>query len=222
MANVQFVLDESPYDCQLHELFARDADSKRPLSGAELFRALASDRRAAQRLVDVLRSARLPDAVFFEVRPYTHNTLNERFEAVLHPAPAFAGRKEDGTTFADKFTGNELLAVFPSLGTGNSAATLIVPALWPKRRKGTYVHLLDFMRHAPADLRVGLIMRVAREYLSALEREEDTPLWLSTSGLGVNHVHVRIDWTPKYYTTERYKVHAPHVPDRISSDELNA
>jgi hypothetical protein len=42
----------------------------------------------------------------------------------------------------------------------------------------------------------------ASSMLAKLESDKqgDTPFWLSTSGLGVYWMHVRIDVAPKYYT----------------------
>jgi hypothetical protein len=39
-------------------------------------------------------------------------------------------------------------------------------------------------------------------------RLSSAPLWLSTSGLGVAWLHVRLDERPKYYTHAPYRTHA--------------
>lgn len=35
--------------------------------------------------------------------------------------------------------------------------------------------------------------------------KKDVPIWLSTSGLGVYWLHVRLDTRPKYYNHDEYK-----------------
>jgi len=46
------------------------------------------------------------------------------------------------------------------------------------------------------------LQRLARE---ALARLSDRPLWISTAGMGVNWLHVRLDSRPKYYRHAPYK-----------------
>ncbi|HEY6725417.1 MAG TPA: hypothetical protein VI197_15385, partial [Polyangiaceae bacterium] len=83
----------------------------------------------------------------------------------------------------------------------------IVPC--PRAEPGAYAHLAAFLRGAPPDQREALLREVGlrtRQLIGA------APLWLSTSGLGVAWVHVRIDSRPKYYQYTPYRRHPPAVP----------
>jgi hypothetical protein len=185
-----------------------------------VFGALATDDAAADSFCAALADARLPEAVFFEVHPYSACTWTSApFDATLRDASAaFAGIDEDSAPFAEHFAAASLREValgamaFPSR-SHSDPATLVVPlphrdATVPRRRP--YTHLLQFMRNAPERDRRALVQCAARFYYEQLSDAEivgvDYPLWFSTSGLGVHYVHVRIDSRPKYYTTERYKV----------------
>ena len=66
-----------------------------------------------------------------------------------------------------------------------------------------YGHLAAFVREAPQAQRHTLWQVVG----AALdERIGVRPTWLSTSGLGVSWLHVRLDSRPKYYQYEPYRV----------------
>jgi len=58
------------------------------------------------------------------------------------------------------------------------------------------------VRNAPAPQVHALLQRLARE---ALARLSDRPLWISTAGMGVYWLHVRLDSRPKYYRHAPYK-----------------
>ena len=65
-----------------------------------------------------------------------------------------------------------------------------------------YAHLAVFVRTAPASTNRALWAAAA----DALEeRTGARPLWLSTAGLGVYWLHLRLDSRPKYYTYAPYR-----------------
>ena len=65
-----------------------------------------------------------------------------------------------------------------------------------------YPHLATFIRAASADHKHALLSAIG----SALVRRiSDTPVWLSTAGLGVAWLHVRLDSRPKYYKYLPYR-----------------
>ena len=67
-----------------------------------------------------------------------------------------------------------------------------------------YAHLAVFLRTAsPAQMRA--IWRAVADTAKAWLARGDR-LWISTAGLGVTWVHVRIDSRPKYYTHAPYRV----------------
>ena len=79
-------------------------------------------------------------------------------------------------------------------------ATLIAPC--PRVSLSAYPHLAAFIREAPERQRHALWQGVGK----ALERRLDgRPLWLSTAGLGVYWLHLRLDSHPKYYSFQAYR-----------------
>ncbi len=78
---------------------------------------------------------------------------------------------------------------------------LVAPA--PQGPPRAYAHLAVFARHAPASQQDALWQAVGHAVADRLATE---PLWLSTSGLGVGWLHVRLDERPKYYTYAPYRV----------------
>ncbi len=65
-------------------------------------------------------------------------------------------------------------------------------------------HLASWCRTAPEAEQHALWKAVGRAVLAWWERTPD-PLWLSTSGLGVPWLHVRLNRRPKYITHRPYR-----------------
>ena len=69
-----------------------------------------------------------------------------------------------------------------------------------------YSHLANFIRNAPKAQKNYLWQKIAEEITKILPNlKEGKMLWMSTSGLGVSWLHVRLDTTPKYYSWEAYQ-----------------
>jgi hypothetical protein len=79
-------------------------------------------------------------------------------------------------------------------------ATLIVPR--EQADVACYPHLAAFVRGAPLTQQHDLLQKTGA---ALAQRLRDTPIWVSTSGLGVSWLHVRLDSRPKYYTYTPYK-----------------
>jgi len=139
------------------------------------------------------------DAVFWEHPALTATNLDAAAEFVLLEAPALAPAKADPGPFADVFAGshNDEPARFASLGKD---ALLVAPGPGIGRAAGP--HLLAFLRNANA-AQIRLLWRTVAT--ATLERMSDKPLWLSTSGLGVFWLHIRLDSRPKYYQHRPYR-----------------
>lgn len=130
-------------------------------------------------------------AAYFECEALTRSRLDQPFQAVLLPAPTLARMPSDHRPFQQLFASIDAdpVIAFDSLGKD---ARLIAPR--PDGRD--YGHLMSFLRDANDELVDELFRRVAREVSVAIA---DPPRWISTSGLGVAWLHVRIDSRPKYY-----------------------
>lgn len=61
-------------------------------------------------------------------------------------------------------------------------------------------HIAEFWRAVS-----GAVQAELAEAATQGGRGADRKLWLSTSGLGVSWLHVRVDSVPKYYNFEEYK-----------------
>lgn len=149
--------------------------------------------------VSLLVEAPFP-AYFFETPPVTAATADEPFEFVLVDSQALVGVRSDQHAFSDHFAlaqTDESVIEFANL---RGDATLIVP--YPGESLSAFSHLAEFARHAPKEQQHRFWERVG----AALERRLATQrVWLSTSGLGIYWLHMRLDSSPKYYTYAPYR-----------------
>ena len=145
--------------------------------------------------------AELPFAAcFWETPAVSSDTLDRPYEQVCVDAPALAGASPDRASFAEQFDlhcDRDGIAEFANLG---GDARLVAPC--PQSPNDGYAHLLAFVRNAPAAQRDAFWQRVGSAMAHALST---SPLWLSTSGLGVYWLHARLDTRPKYYTYAPYR-----------------
>ena len=135
----------------------------------------------------------------WETPPVTSSTIDREFEFVLLDAPELA-RPPDERAFAQQFetaTAGQSVVTFPNLGND---AVLLVPC--PAGPAAAYVHLASFVRSAPS----AQVHELWRSVGAAMEaRLSAAPTWLSTAGMGVAWLHVRIDSRPKYYGYAPYR-----------------
>ena len=148
-------------------------------------------------------------AYFWETPPITISTVNQSFEFVLIDSPQLARVKPDRDSFRQYFTStigdhavpgsspDREIITFPNLGQD---ALLIVPC--PIAETATYTHLASFVRQAPPSQQHELWQTAGN---TIKQRLNDQPMWVSTSGLGVYWLHLRLDSYPKYYNFQPYK-----------------
>jgi hypothetical protein len=87
-----------------------------------------------------------------------------------------------------------------------SGDTLVVPM--PKQsynRTLDYKNLREFSNNASMEQKEKFWQKVGEKMEEKLLDASGSPRWLSTSGLGVSYLHVRIDSRPKYYSFEEYR-----------------
>jgi len=135
----------------------------------------------------------------WEMPAVTRSTRNRDFECVLLDAPTLV-RRVDPAAFANQFQAaksDESVIAFPNL---SGDAMMIVPK--PLGPKSAYGHLASFLRGAPEEQSEELWSMVGRTLASRLD---DKPVWLSTAGMGVSWLHVRLDSRPKYYGYRPYR-----------------
>jgi len=146
------------------------------------------------------------EAYFWECPPLTRETASAPFEWILEDSPQLAHVRPDQQAFSEHLDDSTGIASFTNLG---GDAQLIAPC----RGKGTtpYAHLATFLRNAPPPQIHALFQSVGREIQSHTQTHH-TPLWVSTSGLGVYWLHIRLDRHPKYYTHAPYRARPSQNP----------
>ena len=137
-------------------------------------------------------------AFYWENKPLNVHTMDGSYECNLVNSKALAHQAPDPHTFRNHFRKDQSVVSFMNLG---GDALLIAPC--PVKRHPGYSHIGTFVRTADK----GQIREFWMDVASAtIDTVGDSPVWLSTSGLGVSWLHARIDSRPKYYQTEEYKL----------------
>jgi hypothetical protein len=168
------------------------------ISFQELFHLLESDPDFGVWYTGILARSEF-QAYFWEHPPISLGTLEAAAEFVLLDSPALATLRADPAPFRSKFEQHrdEPVVTFPNLG---GDAVLVVPR--PMGPPFAYAHLAAFVRQAPPSQIECLWQRVGRAVHENLGTQ---PRWLSTAGMGVSWLHVRIDSYPKYYRFAPYR-----------------
>jgi hypothetical protein len=172
----------------------------RPISVGSALEFCRGDEGLRADLIDALAAAPFV-AYFWETPPVTVSSLSQPFEYVLTDAPTLATASPEVEVFREHFGSDDDhdgIVTFDNLG---GDATLVVPC--PLVEARVYAHFAAFVRGAPEAQKHALLRRVAEELL---RRVSTRPLWLSTAGMGVYWLHVRLDARPKYYRHAPYRV----------------
>lgn len=137
------------------------------------------------------------DAYCWECPPITLQNMERAFECVFVSSPLLAAMPPDSSSFAEYFCLDCSVVTFESLGKD---ALLVAPC--PGKQDDNFAHLSRFVATASED-HMSAFWKAVGE---ALEKRLGTsPTWLSTAGLGVSWLHVRLDTRPKYYRHEPYR-----------------
>jgi hypothetical protein len=153
--------------------------------------------------LSLLRAA--PHASYFwETPPLVRDSLNEPFEFVLVNGPELTRFDAEPEAFRDHFETDRSGAPMLRFSNLGGDATLVVPR--PIAAPSAYAHLAAFVRGAPVAQQHALWQATAT---AIEERIGDRPIWVSTAGLGVAWLHLRIDSRPKYYRHSPYTRLAP-------------
>jgi hypothetical protein len=105
----------------------------------------------------------------------------------------------DDTDFAEHLCDEAPVAAFSNL---SGDALLIVPRMIAAAE--SYGHIAAFVRGAPREQQHALLNCLAQEIEKRLAASPNR-FWISTAGLGVPWVHVRLDRGPKYYQYRPYR-----------------
>jgi len=176
----------------------RPLESGAPLSRGRAFTLLEEEPALRRAVLDALRD--LPfEAFFWECVPVSRATGREEMSWIVQNTRSLAGVAPDTHSFREELPPGEGVSCFRNLG---GDALLVAPG--PGDDPAARAHLASFVRGAPPAQVEALFATVGRETASHLSRS-DAPVWVSTSGLGVYWLHVRLDRRPKYYTHAPYR-----------------
>ncbi len=137
---------------------------------------------------------------FWETPPIGRGALDRPYEHVAIDARgALAGRASSAAFRAALRPASGSVVSFANL---SGDATLVAPR--PVLGRRGYGHLAAFLRSGPESQRHDLLITLAGAIDQWLQNS-DRRLWVSTAGLGVPWLHVRLDSRPKYYQHEPYR-----------------
>jgi len=170
------------------------------LSWAEVMAGLVTDAALRTALTEAILGVPFA-AVYWEARPVAVGDREEAFECVVLDAPGLARERADLRPFAQPLGGARAPEVraFANL---SGDAELVVPA--PGDDAGGYPHLAAFLRRAPAEQVHALWTEVGHAVTRWLATR-GSRVWVSTAGLGVAWLHVRLDSRPKYVKWAAYR-----------------
>lgn len=174
----------------------------RRLAFSELFALLAQDAAFARWYSRTLADSPYA-AYYWEHPPFTRDRFSAPAEFVLIDAPALARLPPDPAPFRSRFDEAPDVQVICFANLGGDAR-LIVPT--PQGPEQLYPHLAAFVRGAADSQLLALWRETAAQVDELLGT---TPRWLSTAGLGVAWLHLRLDTRPKYYSHAPYRRLAP-------------
>ena len=135
-------------------------------------------------------------AYFWETPPITIDNCDRPFEFVLVNNSRLANVSPNQNSFKQYFTAGKDVITFSNL---RKDALLIVPS--PLQDPATYTHIAAFVCKAPKAQQHLLWQILGKAIEQQLSKQ---PLWVSTSGLGVSWLHIRLDSVPKYYSFKPY------------------
>ncbi len=173
---------------------------KQPITTAQFYRLLGTNESFRTQFTQAL--ADLPfDAFFWETPAATLATLENNFECVVIEGRSFARRTPNFSPFSQQFASQDQAKTAIQFANLGGDAMLVVPR--PLVEDAAYPHLVAFLRKAPA-AQIHAFWQVLSEAFTA--RVSTVPVWVSTAGMGVIWLHVRLDNRPKYYRHQPYRM----------------
>jgi hypothetical protein len=138
---------------------------------------------------------------FWETPPLTSATVARPYECMVVPSMAVGRLVADPRPFAGLIASGAGADIVTSRNLGGDAE-LVVPC---NDGRADYAHLGAFLRTASRGQARALWRKAGETVERWLEEAPGRPVWLSTSGLGVSWLHIRIDTRPKYYSHTPYR-----------------
>ncbi len=183
--------------CQWFQIF--DVTSGNPLCYREVLDLWLDNESFRDFFGDLLRKSRF-ERFRWETPSVCQNTLDRDFEFVLvnsEMLPSWGESRAFAEHFEKVESESQPVISFNNLGRN---AVLVVPT--PIAGPDAYPQLAAFVRLAPSSQQHKFWQVVAEQMK---KRVNPGPVWLSTAGMGVSWLHVRLDNRPKYYAWKPYK-----------------
>lgn len=174
------------------------AKDERPLTFAEVIAGWRQNAEFRAFALATLAAAPWP-AFFWEMPPIRREGTNTPYECMLIRSDALARMAPDTDAFESQFEkADSDVSIFPNLG---GDAVLVAPKIIGPPQN--FAHLAAFVRSAPQAQQQALV-RALGDAIDDVLKKYDGRIWISTSGLGVAWLHVRLDTYPKYYQHRPY------------------
>lgn len=170
-----------------------------PLLYAEVIDRWQHDEAFRTFYIGLLRKVPYP-AYFWETPPVTARTVDQPFEFVQVNSPQLARVNPHIHAFRSYFQNVNAETPIVSFANLGGDAYLIVPC--PLESHDMYTQIGVFTQKAPMSQQHALWRGVGEALTNRLSEK---PIWVSTSGLGVYWLHIRLDSYPKYYTYQPYR-----------------
>ncbi|UII26536.1 hypothetical protein LVD15_25105 [Fulvivirga maritima] len=193
MSEISFKKDQT--NSALAVTYTIESEQRR-LSFKEVINLLMHSSDFRGQLTQTMRASGF-GAYFWEVKPITKSRLDQAFEFAVVQSSSLKEIRMDPEPFQEHFDDDSLILSFPNL---RGDAHLVVPN--KINPKADYAHLAAFLNTADS-LQIDQFWKQVGETYCRLIN--DQPMWLSTAGLGVSWLHMRIDQRPKYYRYTSYK-----------------
>lgn len=169
-----------------------------PLSRRGFFEALRDSATFRLAMSETLLSLSMP-AMAWETAPLSRANAERPMRQLVLPHPALARAEPDAHPFDEHIAsgaGTDRVVWFENFGHD---ARLVVPCAAQKNAR--FGHLASFLATARPTQRDALWQLVGQLACEHLART-DAPVWVSTAGMAVAWLHVRLDLRPKYYRTD--------------------
>ena len=169
------------------------------MSVLDVIRAWQGDASLQEFFISVLKE-QPHDAFFWEMPPISMEDLDADFRFVtVDGSRAFKGTAGNPRSFQHHFDLEPARSVVAFVNLGGDAVLVVPQPLGPHKH---YAHLAAFVRGAPESQARALLRELGKQLETRLERGR---VFVSTAGLGVPWLHLRLDDRPKYYRHQPYK-----------------
>ena len=140
------------------------------------------------------------NSYFLECPKMNADTLNDEFEFIIYDAKNKFENKSANFDIFCPYSDNHLSFSMKSY-SGN---TLIIPNYMKGTPCVNYLNISNFLKNSLDEQIVDLFYLISDNLKK--EINSGKTVWLSTHGLGIPWLHIRIDYYPTYYSHKKYVI----------------